>query len=590
MKKHLWLWNRISVKLTFLLLSCSVIPLLVLSLLISRAMFKELQNNVNVLYQQTIDEVALSISLNVQPFIDLLNYNAKRESIADIISGNQSTETQQNLVYEQLKSELLDYAAVNRVGYPYYYLVISRDGIEYTNFSVQSPLDTSVLESSWYQELYAANYKTIWIGTVENTSGRGHNDRLYIAGNIFDGMENVGVLVHSINIAFLEKLLGNAAYSDKSSLFILDDENNCIAEGDGNLFSYKEIEAVFCEDRPKGDTLHIKNTEYLLKEASMFLSYVDADWRIVSITPIYDIYREIGQYNMITMALAALLLLLIAVILYHINRNYVIPVVHLYQAMREVKKGNLDVRINVNRHDEIGEVLHGFDTMVQSLQDNILKIQNEEKQKHKLELIILQEQIRPHFVSNTLNTIRVMAELRGASGVSTALTSFMHLIDYYFRDTDSLSTLREEMVHLREYMYLQNLRYQNQFEMTEEIDEKMYKYSILKLTLQPLVENCIKHGFLERGRQGHIRIAGILEENRIRIDVTDDGEGMTQECLAHIFSEEELMSGQSEHKGIANIHRRIRIHFGEEYGISAVSQLGIGTTVTLLLPCIEQKT
>lgn len=573
------------VRLFLLLLCCSVLPLLAFGTFVNRLSVNMLDTHVTKMYQQTIRETSLSIAVNIQPFIDLLNYNSQEENVISALAMEQSAEAQQETVFEDLKRALTNNKTAMRVGYPYAYLAVSAQGQAYTESSVAPEAGEAAQNCGWLQSLQAAHSTMVWIGVDENIMPIGRKDRLYIAAPVLDGTRNVGVLVYAINIDFLEKQLNNAAYGEHGSLFILDDQGGCVAAGTKNAVSYEAVGPQLQNLTGDTERLSIGGNDYLVTMANAGLSYAQTDWKIVAITPEAEIYQETIKIRILTISLTVLLTLVDLFVLLYISDHYVAPVMVLHKAMREVHRGNLKVRIHPTRDDEIGELQESFDAMVDSLEQNIQNVQEKEKQKRELELRMLQEQIRPHFVSNTLNTIRVMADMRCATGISKALTSFNHLIDYYFRDTGFMPTVREDTQHLQQYVYLQNLRFQNRFVLEEDIDAAVYDCRILKLLLQPLVENCIKHGFQDRSRQGHIRITGRLRGDSVMLQVIDNGVGMDEQTRHRYFSEEALereRGGASQ--GVSNVHRRIRLHFGDAYGMTASSVPGEGTVVTLTFP------
>lgn len=581
------LLDKTITRLVILLICCSILPILALGTIVNRLTSKMLDIHVTKMYQQTVQMTSLSIAINIQPFIDYLKYNSEREELANILSMDQLTEDQQTEVNAQLNHVMKNHETAIRVGYPYSYLAINNQDIRYTEYASITKLDSTISEEEWFRSLQSTHFPRIWIGVGENATSIGKNDRIYIAAPVLKYSNNVGVLMYAINISFLEKQLDNAAYGEHCSTFVLDDSGECVAAGRKNDIDYALVRDELQQLSQSTQRLTINGDDYMVAMSYTNLAYAQTDWRIVAITPVSDIYQDAIKIKFAALSLTLLLILVDVFVLMYVSDNYFAPIIALHKSMREVRHGNLKARIRQTRTDEIGELQEGFNAMVASMEKNIANVQEKERQKRELELKILQEQIRPHFVSNTLNTIRVMADMRSATGISKAVTAFNSLIDYYFRDTADMPTVREEIQALRQYVYLQNLRFQNRFSLEEEIDQRIYACRILKLLLQPLVENCIKHGFPDRRMQGCIRLVGRIEENRVIMQVIDNGVGMSGEDLAWVFSEEELDRERvGEHQGLSNVHRRIRLHFGPDFGLSAASTPGHGAMVTVTFPYI----
>lgn len=581
------LFDKTITRLVILLLCCSILPILALGTIVNRLTSSMLDTHVIKMYQQTIQKTSLSIANNIQPFIDYLRYNSEREEVVDILAKPQRTTQQQTQTNADLKLVMKNKETAVRVGYPYSYLAINNQYIRYTEYASITKLDSTISEEEWFQSLRTTHFPRIWIGVGKNATSIGINDRVYIAAPVLKNSNNVGVLMYAINISFLEKQLDNAAYGEHCSIFVLDDSGECVAAGQKNDIDYALVRDELQHLSQSARRLTIDGEDYMVAMSYANLSYTQTDWRIVAITPTSDIYQDAIKIKFAALSLTLLLMLVDVFVLMYVSDNYFAPIIVLHKSMREVRHGNLGVRIEETRTDEIGELQEGFNAMVISLERNIANVHEQERKKRELELKVLQQQIRPHFVSNTLNTIRVMADMRSATGISKAVTAFNSLIDYYFRDTADMPTVREEIQALRQYVYLQNLRFQNRFSLEEDIDQRIYACRIPKLLLQSLVENCIKHGFPDRRMQGCIRLSGRIEEKRVIIQVIDNGVGMCGKDLTQIFSEEELTRERvGEHQGLSNVHRRIRLHFGPDFGLSAAGTPGHGTTVTVTFPYI----
>lgn len=176
-----------------------------------------------------------------------------------------------------------------------------------------------------------------------------------------------------------------------------------------------------------------------------------------------------------------------------------------HSAQRQHESGaarRLSVRVQPGSADEIGDLYLGFNDMVEALDNSIQTIRRDDEKRHDLEIRILQEQINPHFIRNTLNTIRWMAELKGAAGISKAISAFICMINYSFSGIDHAVSLRDELFYLEKYIYIQKLRYQNLFTYEAQVPGELLDAQIPKLILQPIVENSVLHGIAERAEAG----------------------------------------------------------------------------------------
>jgi two-component system sensor histidine kinase YesM len=208
----------------------------------------------------------------------------------------------------------------------------------------------------------------------------------------------------------------------------------------------------------------------------------------------------------------------------------------------------------------------------------------EQEAKRKSEMKALQAQINPHFLYNTLDSIVWMAETNN-SEVVTMTEALARLFRITLSRGEDQITLEQELEHVRNYLIIQSLRYINKFDYELDAEESLLQNKVLKLILQPLVENSIYHGIKNKRQKGHIRITARAEHGRLLILVQDDGIGMSPEKAATI-----LQSAASDHKdrfsgiGVRNVHERIQLYYGPEYGLQFESKPGEGTTVKVWLP------
>ena len=201
----------------------------------------------------------------------------------------------------------------------------------------------------------------------------------------------------------------------------------------------------------------------------------------------------------------------------------------------------------------------------------------------------MQSQINPHFMYNTLESINMLAILKGNFEISDIMTAFANILRFNIDNKNNLITLDEEIKYVSDYLMIQKFRYQEKIKVVYEVEPGTEKYLILKLILQPLVENAIYHGITDKQGPGLIKIAVQKENNHLRLRVTDDGLGIKPDRLEEIIKslEQEETTGKRRSVGLKNIHERIKLFFGCEYGIQLKSHEGLGTTVELLIPAIS---
>ncbi|WP_455616826.1 cache domain-containing sensor histidine kinase [Eisenbergiella sp.] len=255
------------------------------------------------------------------------------------------------------------------------------------------------------------------------------------------------------------------------------------------------------------------------------------------------------------------------------------PIVELADAMDEVVEGNMSVRYRLHTQDETRLLGQGFNNMLDTIEELFKNIRVEQQDKRKYELALIQSQVKPHFLYNTLDTIYVLAHM---GRVEEAKITTKALAEFYrvsLSKGKELITVREEVKCTRDYLKIQGIRYADDFKYEIMIPESLMDYHIPKLSLQPLVENAIYHGLKEKEGQGLLRIGGKEQNEEFWLCVEDNGCGMADEKAKKILSEEK--SGSF---GIKNLDNRIKLYYGDRYGICIKSSPNAGTLVILHLP------
>lgn len=275
-----------------------------------------------------------------------------------------------------------------------------------------------------------------------------------------------------------------------------------------------------------------------------------------------------------------------------LNRMINVPVSRIRAKMLRVADGDFERDPSIEWNHELGEIGRG----INDLSENVYLLMNrrleDEKQKKDLEYKMLQSQINPHFIYNTLNSIKWMATIQGSTGISEMTTALAKLLKSISKGTRLMVSIEEELSLLQDYFTIQSYRYGGTITMDVQADEDfLLKYQIIKFTLQPLVENAIFHGIEPKGT-GHIRIhifqerLAADEDPSIRIDVTDDGIGMSAEKAAQILlSNEDNSTEFFREIGVSNVHKRLQYEFGAPYGITIESVEGEYTTMSIHIPC-----
>ncbi|MBW5447801.1 HAMP domain-containing protein [Cohnella sp. CFH 77786] len=422
------------------------------------------------------------------------------------------------------------------------------------------------ISSSHVQHVYKREYP--WVVSISRMLGR-------------PGEAGSGVLMVDLNLNVINNLCRQIQLGQRGYVFILDPAGDLIYHPQQQLL-YSRLKS---EDIP---SLLNSKTGLLTKGKGRDLRLYtigtnDYGWKVVGVTYPDELVGNKGEIRNTSLLAGGLFLavgLALSVLLSYRLAN---PIKRLEHLMKKVEKGDFNIRVDVESTDEIGKLSRSFNLMIGKIKDLMEQIVEEQEQKRISELKAMQAQIQPHFLYNTLDSIIWMGEMGKMQDVVRMTTALAKLFRASISKGDELVPVGTELEHIRSYLTIQHIRYKNKFTYEIELDPDILSCLTLKLVLQPLVENAIYHGLKQQAIIGHIRITGRKHDGEIELRVSDDGAGMTEGQVRELTAK--LRSGEDgPGVGLPNVNQRIRLTFGEPYGLEIESEPEEGTTVILRFP------
>ncbi len=402
----------------------------------------------------------------------------------------------------------------------------------------------------------------------------------------------VGWTYLTISSTLLSDVLSQYPIAEDSQLFITFGEKT---------YQYKNkhfIEYTFSDIQPITSTGLYKGT--LLYRVTTFdgnrvtlVSYPSSldGWYLSKSISDTELHSQKKNYYLILLIILLISLSLCVLLMFSLNHIINRPVAQLQKKMQEISNGNFSYEAAIEWNNEFGEIGKG----INSLSTNVVQLMEHriavEKQQKELEYQVLQSQVNPHFLYNTLNSIKWMATIQNATGIAEMTTALSRLLKSISKGTRQVIPIREELELLKNYILIQQYRYGGIITVTYKIEEELLSYQIPKFTLQPIVENAMFHGIEAKGGSGEVKIAIFsntwYNQPGICIEVTDNGIGMAPELIEQVLSEptQQMQYDFFRKIGIYNVNKRIQFYFGEHYGISIQSELGKFTTMQIQLPC-----
>lgn len=412
-------------------------------------------------------------------------------------------------------------------------------------------------------------------------------------------LKPVGMLIIDINFKRIEEISKMVTLNKKNGyFFILDSKGHYVYHPDysklGNKVEFKQLANL---QREKSGSVLIDNNR---KELVSYSFSPNVGWSFFTAAPYQDLRVGIREIRMaITWTIVISLVFAYLVGYYSFSKSLVRPIHRLRSFMKEVEIGHLHGRVKVESNDEIGQLTTGFNKTVEKLSNLLeevyvskLKEAEMSLNKTETELKMLQSQINPHFLYNSLETIRGMALEEGRENIANISSSLGKLLRYNLRNSSLTVSLREEIKFCEMYLQIQKFRFEDNFEYTFDIPASVMDFKVVKFSLQPIVENCFVHSFGENIEKLKITItAQLLSESSFVIRITDTGVGMQEEVLKELTEKLKIHSTSltGQHIGIMNVHQRIRYLFGSDYGIAINSTTGLGTDVHIQLPIVDVK-
>ena len=589
--------RNLSLKTKMILLNSFLVIFTVLLIsLISISSFTRLNNrNIESLSEQIIMQVAQNIdyySIEMQNISTIANYDYY---IQNYLSNQTMTPGQEyeytsnmNRLFNNISNTRTDINAV---------MVVSNEGRVVSNINPNeiNP-NYNFTNQSWYQHAMELDNSFLMVQPHRQSYFKNSTD-LVISFvrkiKSFDSNKVLGAIIIDLNLNALKKICSSVHLGKDGYVIIVDENSNVIYHPDYSYMyrAWDEMYAkeVFKEDDPliievlksHGQTVE-KNFD---GRQLMLTSHTieDLNWTVIGVYPQDDILAEQAGITVLIIAIGLTVAGIGILSTMFISSLIFNPINSLQKRMKKTEKGTLSIAKSADyTKDEVGALNNSFDAMISQISELLQRIKTEERQKRKAELKFLQAQINPHFLYNTLDSIIWMAE-SNHKDVVPMTENLARLFRLSLSGGREIITIREEIDHVLSYLNIQKMRYASKLDFKIKVEEEILPLQTLKLILQPLVENAIYHGIKNMRNKGNILIKGMRIMDSVLLQVMDDGVGIEKEKLSAIL---QTNASNKSGVGIKNTDERIKLYYGESYGLEILSERGIGTVVDVWLPAI----
>ncbi|OMF03380.1 histidine kinase [Paenibacillus amylolyticus] len=554
---------------------------------VNEALNSKMENLQNMTYLIAFDPEIDAFMIDKMP----LNDDAGIEPM----NMDTNAETEQNRLYG-IKQTLQGFTTL----YPEIAgIVLVNASGDYISNEMYPRAEQSLIQENWYQKASANPGIFMVLGQPKERNLTTHvrykdDEIVSVARSITDEASGRvrGVIMIDLKLRSVSQAARNVTLGKSGYVMVTDAEGQSVYKPEHPL-----IEHIPTDWFPSGEsgtfTADTEGGTLLF----MYQSSTFTGWRTVGVFPTRDSISEVRQIQFYVVSFVFVVCLFGLSASLWFSRSIAQPIFRLMSYMRRAETGNLRPGRWSDRADEIGMLGNSYNRMLAQIRQLISLNELRERQKRDAEMRSLQEHIKPHFLYNTLDTIHWMARKEGAEDVSGMVGALSRLFRIGLSKGQDYIPLHSEIEHMTSYMQIQQTRYRDRLQYTLNIPEELRDLLVLKLLLQPLIENAIYHGIKGRRGPGHIRVEARLEHNRLLLTVQDNGAGMSNERLAEMqqLLEAPLASLETSSPGITgksygmlNVQARLRLSFGDEYGIELESQEGEGTSVTIIHPLMRE--
>lgn len=499
----------------------------------------------------------------------------------------------QNLVNLYLKS----FNATPIRGFSRFQIYYSTGELLGASDDFKPPAEAKIRNADWFLRTIAADGGVYFTGRSDGDGGIDADNTAYSSSILIRDFSNPERFI-VVRVEYNEELFRTIGQSDDlsaGSRIVVFDQNDKTVYVSGSLpDNAPEAELVERANGTKGKFWFAKGGE------DMLASYTRSDytnWKIVLVMPRSEIFGPLDRIKTTVLytALVAFAFTFLLSVLF--GRIITKPILNLYKTVNRLKRGDFSERVAVGPNNEIGRIAANFNAMQDELQTLIETKYVNQIKLQEVELKMLYSQINPHFLYNTLDSIRAMADYYKVGEIGEVAQALADMFRYNTRNRDEIVTLQEELEQIDAYMKIQGIRFDDKIVYEQDIEEALYGFPLLKMTLQPLVENAVFHGIERKRGKGTIRIAARSELDGVHLAVSDDGVGISDARLGELRAKlnwqlhREVWPDSAAEGGIGvrNVYTRYAIRFGERMSFRIDSQKGVGTRITLILPNVTDS-
>ncbi|MDF2647890.1 MAG: sensor histidine kinase [Paenibacillus sp.] len=563
---------QFTITMSFILIT--VIVMLIVSLVLYNKFSRTAEESAFLNTQQVIEQVQFNLEYYIKGMADTF------EVVDAKIAKSRGIPTDKLL-------EQLETIASTREDIVSIHLFTADGGLVTGIPTTEMRKNTRLLEQSWFKSaLDNPNHLTFSLPHIQNLFNDPYKWVVSMSKGVSieqNGKWVDAVLLVDINFKTLDDVFRTVSLGKKGYVYIIDDSAGNIVYHPQQQLIYIGLKYENVEQALKfsyGKYMDISDGESRL---NVVRTVSNIGWKIIGVSYMDEMVTTRKEISTFMIWLLVIVLVFILLISSFMSARISQPIKRLKKSMEMVEKGHFDTYIHVRGADEVEQLSRRFNLMVSRVRELMDQSIHEQETKRKNELEVLQSQINPHFLYNTLNSVVRMVGNGKNEDVVKTITSLSKFFRISLSKGKNIITIGEEIEHIRNYLIIQKMRYKDKFDYKIQVDDEVLPYKTLKLILQPFVENALYHGIEYMVDEGLIHILVGKDNEKILFEIRDNGVGMSEETLKNILTGQ-VKSEKGSGVGLRNVHERIQLYFGSEYGVKVESELEEGTTVKIWIP------
>jgi len=584
-----WISSSLKRKLSFLLLLSVLIPLLALGLFAYNMAATATEEKAKQSGKSLLRQTGTNLEFIVQDIENMSLFLIGQKDVQQYLSSSGENAVKQTQMIEFLSN-----------------LVFSKSYISDITIYPQNqshPVSNTTIFETGLSELTGQHIEQFqssvkwWTSRYETDTAAGVKQVISLVRPIrsLNSFKQIGTLVISLNEEAVSKLLMQAGIS-AGGYVVLSNEKGQILSGSDQSRSMMTMEALLPGLTLKGNAGTLNYGHGESKQTILYDTVADVGWRLTGVMPFTE-YKAQNNYVLQLMAIVIIFsMLLVAVLVLYFVQRVTNPLIMLTQFLKHSNPEEPMQTYPVESMDEVGQLVRSYNKLSERIEGLTEQVKLEESSKKEADMHALQAQINPHFLYNTLSSIHWMALMNQDEKTADMVGSLSDFMRFSLNNGEEFCLVEQEVAHAGHYANIQSIRFPDKFEFIVQVEPELMEFTMLKLLLQPLIENALIHGIQKKPEAGVIKVTAHAQGLFMAFAVEDTGVGIDSVKLAAIYKE---LHGPDDRKkerdrlergsyGLRNVHKRLQLHYGTEAGLRIESLEGIGTRVSFSIPMLTE--